>query len=142
VVFRGGSETTESPKQSFSARGQTKLSRKGRERRYLPQTAQLGRQTPPAGRRGAATRGYQACLGAMCVEGGMWHVTYVRLFSKEIAGLCGGERSTLLRHSQSRYGRRKANRDQTGIKYGEVGHRSGPGEGFQKGFAESKEKVG
>jgi hypothetical protein len=31
----------------------------------------------------------------------MWHVTYVRLFSKEIAGLCGGERSTLLRHSDN-----------------------------------------
>ena len=40
---------------------------------------------------------------------------------KEIAGLCGGERSTLLRHS--RYRRRKANRDQTGIKCGEEVHR-------------------
>lgn len=25
------------------------------------------------------TRGYQAYLGAMCVEGGMWQVTYVGL---------------------------------------------------------------
>jgi len=57
---------------------------------------------------------------------------------KEIAGPCGGERSTLLR--QSRYRRRKANRDQTRIKCGERGLGVGLGKGF-KGFAETKERV-
>ena len=57
---------------------------------------------------------------------------------KEIAGPCGGERSTLLR--QSRYRRRKADREQTRIKCGEGRTGVGLGKGF-KGFAETKERV-
>ena len=136
MVFRGGSETTtESPKSRVSPRkARQELSRKEeRERRYLPQTARLGRQTPPG--RQKKEEGQQRVvirrrvLGAMCVEGGGYVACYIcsPLF-KEIAGPCGGERSTLLR--QSRYRRHKANRDQTGIKCGE----RGPGVGLGKGF--------
>jgi hypothetical protein len=70
---------------------------------------------------------------------GMWHVTYVRLFSKEIAGLCGGERSTLLRHSDNPVIEGvRPDRDKV---WGRT-DRSGPGEGFRKGFAERKERGG
>lgn len=75
----------------------------------------------------------------MCVEGGRYVACYTFASSKKIAGLCGGERSTLLR--QSRYRRRKANRDQTGIKCGEGQAGVGLGKGF-RGFAETKERVG
>ena len=60
-------------------------------------------------------------------KGVMWHVTYVGLVRGDrwpVRQRVARGRSTLLRLlRQSRYRRRKANRDQTGIKCGEGEHR-------------------
>jgi hypothetical protein len=93
--FGEGERNDESPRKAeFLRERADRLSRK--ERKTIPATnGRIGQANSTSRQkedgRGAATRGYQACVGAMCVEGGMWHVTYVGVFPGDQRRLCGGE---------------------------------------------------
>ena len=128
VVFRWMSETTSrSKKAEFLRAGRDRHRIVKKERRYLPQTVGLGRQTPPD-RQNDKGEGQNAWLSGVSgsdVRGRGYVAGYICWpRSRRSLACAAASRSTLLRLlRQSRYRRRKANRDQTGIKCGEGVHR-------------------